>query len=48
MISKKTVVLDKKGPQEIDIVSMVKNITKYAKTIKNKNNILNEVQKVLV
>ncbi len=34
-----------KGPQEIDIVSMVKNITKYAKTIKNKNNILNEVQK---
>ena len=27
-----------KGPQEIDIVSMVKNITKYAKKIKNKKN----------
>jgi len=36
-----------KGPQEIDIVSMVKNITKYAKTIKCKKSFLQEFKKAV-
>lgn len=39
---KKRSYVRQKGPQEIDIVSMVKNITKYSKTIENKNNVLKE------
>ena len=39
---KKATYLRQKGPQEIDIVSMVKKITKYSKTINNKNTILRE------
>ena len=33
------------GPQEVDIVSMVKKITKYSKTIKKSENILYELEK---
>lgn len=36
-----------KGPQEIDIVSMVKGITKYSKTILDPNIFLNELQKAV-
>ncbi len=35
------------GPQEIDIVSMVKNITKYSKTIKIKSNLIYEFKKAV-
>ena len=35
------------GPQEIDIVSMVKDITKYSKTIKNKNILIKEFKKAV-
>ncbi len=38
--------LRQKGPQEIDIVSMVKGITKYSKTIMNSNNIVQELNKI--
>jgi len=33
------------GPQEVDIVSIVKSITKYATTIKNPKNIRSELEK---
>ena len=35
------------GPQEVDIVSMVKKITKYSKTIKKSKNILYELEKLI-
>lgn len=39
--------LRQKGPQEIDIVSMVKGITKYSKTILNTNKIVKELNKII-
>ncbi len=42
---KKTSGLRQKGPQEIDITSLVKPITKYAKTVKSKELIKYELEK---
>jgi len=36
-----------KGPQEVDIVSMIQNVTKYAKTITNPNDIKMELEKAI-
>ena len=39
--------LRQKGPQEVNIVSMVKGITKYSKTITNHKNFLKELHKII-
>lgn len=36
-----------KGPQEVGIVTMINSVTKYAKTIQNKNSIKYELEKAL-